>query len=181
MASKRWSCALYFAGLALLGLLATACAPRYQAVDSPSTPLSQFGHISLGHFTTSDFLDSIKGTPRYEKYLLPTADANSAVYEAVKSRLNKVRLTQGGPRLLLSADMENFSTGSGATRALAMFGLVPSGVGQGIVEYQVDLTSKGQRVATYTVRRPIKGGAKGAYDALGSDIVQFLVDHQSHE
>lgn len=169
---KRW-----LGGLALAGLLAAGCAP-YNVIDAPTAPLSSFGSVSMGRFTTDEFLNSLKGSPRYEKYLPVTAEANRAVYMGIRTRLQNLPFTGSGPRLVLSANLENFSTGAGAARALSFIGIVPEGAGDGIIEYHVTLSSAGRLIASYDVRRKITGGSEGAYEAEAADIVRFLKDKQ---
>ena len=162
----------------VLGVLAAGCTPRYETIDRPVVPLAGFGSVVMGRFSTAQFLDSLRGTARYAKYLPVTEDANRAVWFAVRDRLHGVPVTPGGPRLVVSADLVYFATGSGAARALAWVGLLPQETGDGLIEYRVHLDSQGVRVATYEVRCRITGGSAGAYQAVGEDIVRFLTDHQ---
>jgi len=83
-----------------------------------------------------------------------------------------------GAALVLSGNMQTFSTGSGAARGLAAFGLVPQGVGNGVIEYYFTLSSGGKRIASYTCKREITGGASGAYAALAKAAVSFIADNQ---
>lgn len=169
--TSRWT------GFVFLGLLSAGCAPRYQVVDSPVAPLGRFGGVVLGRFSTRGFLISLKGTSRYAPYLPVTEKANYEVYEAVQSRLGEVPFTPGAPRLVLSATLVDFMTGSGVARALQAFDLVPEGAGDGRIVYHIVLSAAGRRVASYNVHQLIRGGAEGAYQAEGANIVRFLMDH----
>jgi len=174
---ERHSLKKWLGGLAMAAVLAAGCG-HYEVIDRPTVPLARFGSISMGRFTTDEFLASLRGSERYEKYLPVTAEANRAVYMAIRDRLERVPVTAGGPRLVLSANLTDFATGSGAARAMAFVGLVPGGAGEGVIDYHITLSSEGQLVASYNVRRKITGGASGAYEAEGADIVSFLLDNQ---
>jgi hypothetical protein len=159
---RRRSMNRWLGGLALIGALAAGCARQYEVAEEPSVPLSRFGSVSLGDFSTGEFLSGVKARPRYGHTQMVVSEANRAVYRAVLARLKELRGAGGGPPLLLTANLDDFEMDRG----------------QGLIQYHVNLSSAGQPVASYDVRRRIMGGTKGAYEAEGDDIARFLIDHQ---
>lgn len=159
---RRRSINRWLTGLALLGGLAAGCARQVVAPEDPAVPLSRFDGVSVGDFSTGAYLAGVKGTPRYAHTLAITAGANQTVRSAVLARLRELKGDDSGPPLLLTAELDDFDARGG----------------QGFMQYHVTLSSAGQPVASYTVRREIMGGVKGAYEAEGDDIARYVVDHQ---
>ena len=159
---RRGSINRWLGGLALIAGLAAGCARQTVAAEDPSVPLSRFDGVSVGDFSTDAYLASIKGTPRYAPMLAVTSGANQTVRSAVLARLRGMRGDDNGPPLLLTAQLDDFDARGG----------------QGFMEYRVTLSTTGLPVASYTVRREIMGGVKGAYEAEGDDIARYVIDHQ---
>jgi hypothetical protein len=159
---RRRSIIRWLTGLALLGGLATGCAPQIVADEDPSVPLARFDGVSVGDFSTGAYLAGVRGMPRYAHIVAVTLGANQTVRSAVLARLRGLKGDDNGPPLLLTAELDDFDARGG----------------HGFMEYHVTLSSVGQSVASYTVRREIMGGVKGAYEAEGDDIARYVMDHQ---
>ena len=170
-------------GLALLALLVAGCVAKvYTIIDEPRSPLKRFGGVTVGSFSTKDFLDSIENTERREKYKPVTAEANDSVADEVEDLVKGWVGTPGGPKLILTAVLDDYATGSGAMRAMSHFGMfggnhgASNQLGAGVIEYTVTLKSGTTLVATYQVRVRITGRAAGAYKLTGRNIARFLED-----
>jgi hypothetical protein len=163
--------------IALLALGAVSC-KRYNVVERPTAPMGHFSRITIGKFSYTEYMEQLKGTERYAKYLPVAAAANDSVRKGVIADLSGWQGAAKGPVLEMTAVMDDFATGSGATRALAVFGLVPSGMGQGKIAYGVTLRSNNTVVASYDVTIPITGGSKGAYEAMSNAIASFIDDNR---
>ncbi len=164
--------------LAAAAALLAGCAGAPRAPQPPALSLGGFGRVVVDPFSDQGFLNSLKGTPRYAPYVPAANHADAAVRWSAQSRLVGFQGSPGGPALFLDATLVRFATGSGATRALAWFNLVPQGVGDGVIAYRVTLhTADGHLVAAYTVRRAIDLGAEEAYRRTGYDIAAFVLNH----
>jgi len=116
----------------ILWLLAVAvffvqgCSPGYVVLDRPHGSLGRFSKVVVGEFNTQAFLNSLKGTKRYEPYLPVTKQSNDTVRGEVADLLQGWKGKAGGPVLSMSAVLDDFATGSGAARALSHFGMFGS-------------------------------------------------------
>ena len=170
--------------LAVALLFVQGCYPGYVVVDRPQGGLGRFGKIMIGDFNTVAFMNSLKGTKRYEPYLPVTKESNETIRGRVSESLKGWQGKVGGPTLVMTAVLDDFATGSGAARVMShfgMFGSVGGGaarqMGNGTIQYTVSLKSGATLVASYQVKVEITGGSEGAFKVVAADIKKFIDDN----